>query len=216
MTRISVLIADDHAIVREGLCALISKQNDFVVVGQACGGVEALDLAGRLEPDVVVLDVSMPDMNGIEVARRLGMQHPSIRCLALSAHTDRRFVAEMLRAGARGYLAKECAFAELATAVRAVAEGKVYISPGVAADLVEDYVGSLPERLPRLHDALSDREREALIHLAEGDSIKEAAFAMGVSSKTLDTFRRRILTKLGLTSAADLTRYAIREGLIEA
>lgn len=214
MKKIKVLIVDDHAIVREGLRALIAGQAGLDMVGEATSGEEALKMAAQLNPDVVVMDVSMPGMNGIEATRRLKAGQPHVQCVALSAHTDRRFVAEMLRAGACGYLPKECAFTELATAIRAAAEGKSYLSPNVTGGLVQDYVTLMPERVPRPHDALSAREREVLIQLAEGNSIKETAFALGVSTKTVDTLRRRTLTKLDCRTATDLTKYAIREGLI--
>ncbi len=212
--KIRVLIVDDHAIMREGLRTLIATRNDMEAVGEARSGMEALELVPRLLPDVVVLDISMPGMNGIETARRLAKDHPAIKVVALSVHTDRRFVAEMLKVGAVGYLPKDGAFDELAIAVLAAVAGQTYISPSVAGDIVKDYVDLLPQQVPRPHETLSSREREVLIRIAEGESVKEAAFAMGVDSKTVDTFRRRLMAKLNLHSGADMTKYAIREGLI--
>ncbi len=209
-----VLIVDDHAIMREGLRTLIAARSDMEVAGEACGGLEAIEKVRTLRPDVVVLDISMPGMNGIETARRLLEASPHLKIVALSVHTDRRFVAEMLRAGACGYLPKDGAFDELAMAVLAAAAGKTYVSPSVAGEIVRDFVGNMPQRAPRPHEALSTREREVLVRMAEGESAKEAAFAMGVESKTVDTFRRRLMAKLDLHCVADLTKYAIREGLI--
>ncbi len=209
-----VLIVDDHAIMREGLRTLIAARPDMVAAGEACCGMEALEKVRTLLPDVVVLDISMPGMNGIETARRLLEASPHLKIVALSVHTDRRFVAEMLRAGACGYLPKDGAFDELAVAVLAAAAGQTYISPSVAGDMVKDYVGMMPPQVPRPHETLSAREREVLVRIAEGESVKEAAFAMGIDPKTVDTFRRRLMAKLDLKSGADLTKYAIREGLI--
>jgi DNA-binding NarL/FixJ family response regulator len=211
---IRVLIVDDHAIMREGLRTLIAGRDDMDVVGEASDGASALQLAASLAPDVVVLDVSMPGMNGIETARRLCARCPGIRIVALSAHADRRFVAEMLRAGACGYLPKDDAFDELALAVRAAVAGKTYVGPGIAGDVLRDYVSRLPERLPKPHETLSAREREVLVSLAEGRSVKETAYAMGISSKTVETFRHRLMRKMNFRVPADLTKYAIREGLI--
>jgi len=211
--KIKVLIVDDHAIMREGLRTLLSGRGGMDVVGEASDGAEALALAQSLHPDVVVLDISMPGMNGIEAARRMVEANPLIRIVALSAHTDRRFVAEMLRAGAKGYLPKDDAFDELTIAVHVAMKGQTYISPSVAGDMVQDYVTRLPKHIPMPHEDLSPREREVMIYLAEGKSIKEIAFAMAISTKTVDTFRRRLMVKLGTHSNADVAKYAIRSGL---
>ncbi len=214
MRTIRVWIADDHAIVREGLRAMLSGQSGMDVVGEATHGEEVLSGAVQLNPDVVVMDVSMPGMNGMEATRRLKAEQPRIRCVALSTHTDRRFVSEMLRAGACGYLPKECAFRELAMAIRTVMEDKTYISPNVAGGLVKDYVSLMAEGERRPHNNWSERERDVLIQLAEGHSVKEIAFDLGISTKTVDTVRRRTLDKLNCQTNTDLTQYAIREGLI--
>jgi DNA-binding NarL/FixJ family response regulator len=155
----------------------------------------------------------MPGMNGIEAARRMVKANPRVKIVALSAHTDRRFMAEMLRAGAKGYLPKDDAFEELALAVHAVVKGQTYVSPGVAGDMVQDYLAQLPKHVPMPHENLSPREREVMLHLADGKSIKEIAFAMGISTKTVETFRRRLMAKLGAQSNTDVAKYAIRSGL---
>ena len=211
--KIHVLIADDHALMREGLRTLIERRPDMSVVGEAGNGIEALSMAAHLSPHVAVMDVAMPDMNGIEATRRMAKAHPATKIIALSVHTDRRFVLEMLKAGAFGYLPKDCAFDELAMAVRSVAAGKIYISPEVAGDVMQEFL-SPGAHLPKTPvECLSEREREVFQRLAEGQTIKEAAFEMGISPKTVETFRRRLMEKLDVRSVADLTKYAIREGI---
>ncbi len=210
---VRVLIADDHQIVREGLCALLNKEDDLEVIGEAQDGRQAVEMAARLTPDVVILDVAMPDLNGIEAARQILAELPQARVMALSMHTDRRFVMEMLRAGASGYLLKDCAFEELARAIRTVATNQTYLSPGIAGVIVEDYVHHVPvERGAGAH-ALTAREREVLQLLAEGRTTKRIAQQLTVSVKTIETHRRQIMAKLGLDSVAELTKYAVREGL---
>ena len=211
--KIKVLIVDDHAIMREGLRTLLSGRGGMDVVGEASNGMEALSQAQLLDPDVVVLDISMPGMNGIETARRMAESNPRVKIVALSAHTDRRFVAEMLGAGAKGYLPKDDAFDELALAVHVAMKGQTYISPSVTDDMVQDYVTRLPKHVPMPHEALSPREREVMLHLADGKNVKEIGFAMDISPKTVDTFRRRLMAKLDARSNADVTKYAIRSGL---
>jgi len=223
-----VLLADDHRIVREGLKSLLEGQPDLTVVAEASDGRQAVQLARELSPDVVVMDVAMPQLNGIEATRQLAGQDPGMKIVALSMHSDRRFVSEALKAGASGYVLKDGAFDELISAIRAVVSDKVYLSPRVAGVVVEDYVRRLPPRdgSHSLHagaaehsarhgafDALTPREREVLQLMAEGYATKEVAHRLSVSVKTVETHRRQIMEKLDLHSVAELTKYAIREGL---
>jgi DNA-binding NarL/FixJ family response regulator len=217
-----VLIADDHRIVREGLRSLLEDQPDLEVVAEADNGRQALEMAAEHEPDVVVMDVAMPQLNGIEATRRLMNDQPNTKVVALSMHSDRRYVAEALKAGAAGYLLKDGAFDELVTAIRAVVANKVYLSPRVAGVVVDDYVRRLPadeggrtsgrEESNAFHK-LTVREREVLQLMAEGFATKEIATRLHVSVKTVETHRRQLMEKLQLYSVAEVTKYAIREGL---
>lgn len=209
-----ILLADDHQIVREGLKALLETQEGLQVIGQASSGREATELARELQPDVVVMDVGMPDLNGIEATRRILSELPGTRVVALSMHSDRRFLQEMLKAGAVAYLLKDSAFEELALAVRAVASGRVYLSPQIANVVVDGYLGrSIGEANPSAFAVLTSREREVLQLIAEGKTTKQIGAALHVSVKTVETHRRQIMEKLDLRSVAELTKYAIREGL---
>jgi len=208
-----ILIADDHTIVREGLRALVEKEADLTVVAEAGSGSAAVRLARQHRPDVVVMDISMPDMNGIDATRQLRAELPGVRILALSMETDRRFVVEVLKAGATGYLLKDCAFAELATAIRAVAGDETYLAPRITELVIKDYLQRIPEHEPVSHEKLTARERDVLQLIAAGKNTKEIAFALAVSVKTVENQRQSIMKKLGLFSIAELTKYAVREGL---
>jgi len=210
---LKVLLADDHKIVRDGLRTLLEKHDDIVVVGEAEDGREALQLSRKLQPDVVVMDIAMPDLNGIEAARQLLAEYPGIRIAALSMHSDKRFVSEMLKAGASAYLLKDCAFEELITAIRTIMTGKIYLSPGIAGVVIEDYIRKGSSVESSVFSLLSDREREVLQLMVEGRSTKEVAAHLNVSIKTVETHRTNIMTKLDIHSIAELTKYAIREGL---
>jgi DNA-binding NarL/FixJ family response regulator len=210
---IKVLLADDHKIVREGLRSLLEKEPDINVIAMAHNGRMAVQLAGDLRPDVAVIDIAMPEMNGIEAIRRIFGEDPGIRILALSMHSARRFVVEALSAGAKGYILKDCASEDLVRAIRIVADNETYLSPKIAGLIVKDYVKRLPESAPSVDLILSTREREVLQLIAEGKSTKEIAFTLGISVKTAETHRQQIMKKLNLHSVAELTRYAIREGL---
>lgn len=210
METIRVLIADDHQMLRKGLAGLLAESG-FEVVAEAGDGREAVRLAGQLLPDVAVLDVTMPGLNGIEAARSICRDAPSVRVLALSMHSESRFVTEMFKAGANGYVLKMCEFEELAEAVRTVAAGGSYVSRQVAGEVIRNLAGQLPDSSDA--GGLSDREREVLQLLAEGKSSKECALLLHVSVKTIDTHRRQIMQKLNLSSVAELTKYAIRSGL---
>ena len=211
---IRVLIADDHKIMLAGLRSLLEKQTDFDVVGEADNGRRAVQMAQEKKPEVVVMDVSMPDLNGMEATKQIIESLPETRVIALSMHSDKRFVIGMLRAGASGYLLKDCASQELANAILQVARGKKYLSPEITGVVIDDVLlaGSSEEEATAASQ-LSPREREVLQLIAEGWSTKQIASHLYVSIKTIETHRRQIMKKLDLHAIADLTKYAIREGL---
>lgn len=215
MNTISILLADDHKIIREGLRALIRQQKNMAVVAEAEDGREAVNLAREHGPDVVIMDVAMPGLNGMEATRQILSDVPDTRIIALSMHSDRRFVAEMLKAGARGYLLKDSAFEEMVMAVKEVMAGKTYLSPTVAGMVVDDYVRriSVPAGTDTSIPRLTPREREVLQMIAEGKSTKEVAAELTISVKTVETFRRQIMNKLDIHNIAELTKFALREGL---
>ena len=211
-----ILLADDHQIVREGLKSLLNSHEDMEVVGEARDGRSAVQMAKDLAPDVVIMDVGMPHLNGIEATRQITAREPEAKVVALSMHADRRFMGEMLKAGAKGYLLKDGAFEELATAIRSVVANKVYLSPRIANVVVDDYVRRTPGQPSGDASAfarLTPREREVLQLMAEGRATKEIAMDLKVSIKTVETHRRQIMEKLSIHSVAELTKYAIREGL---
>jgi len=208
-----ILLADDHKIIREGLRTLIEKQSDMKVVDEAEDGRTTVRLANELQPDVVIMDISMPDLNGIEAARQVSIDCPGMKIVALSMHSDRRFVIEMFKAGASGYMLKDCAFEELARAIRVVMANRIYLSPSISDKVVSEYIRNLPPEEESAFSALSHREREVLQVLAEGFSTKEIAAKLSVSTKTVETHRQNIMHKLSIFSIAELTKYAIREGL---
>ena len=215
MNTISILLADDHKIIREGLRALIRQQKNMAVVAEAEDGREAVNLAREHGPDVVIMDVAMPGLNGMEATRQILSDVPDTRIIALSMHSDQRFVAEMLKAGARGYLLKDSAFEEMVMAVKEVMAGKTYLSPTVAGMVVDDYVRriSVPAGTDTSIPRLPPREREVLQMIAEGKSTKEVAAELTISVKTVETFRRQIMNKLDIHNIAELTKFALREGL---
>ena len=208
-----IVLADDHRIMREGLRRLLDAEPGLEVVGEAGDGRTAITLVEEHHPDLVILDIGMPDLNGIEAARRILGEHPTIKIVALSMHADRRFVGEMLKAGASAYVLKEGAFEELIAAIEAVTEGKIYLSPRIAGVVVDDYLTQMERPARTVFGVLSSREREVLQLMAEGLATKEIAAALHVSVKTIETHRRQIMEKLNLHSVAELTKYAIREGL---
>lgn len=217
MSKIKVLVADDHAIVREGVRMILAKEKDIEVVGEAEHGQQALDLVETHEPDVVVMDISMPGMGGIEATQKVKERHPRVNVLALTMHEDESYVFQLLRAGASGYVLKRAAAQDLVQAVRAAARGEAFLYPSVARKVVEDYlrrveVGEERER----YDGLTGREKEILTLIAEGLANQEIAQKLYISIKTVQTHRAHILEKLGLHDRTELVRYAIRKGLIEA
>jgi len=211
--RIKILLADDHKIVRDGLRTLVEKEPDMEVVGEAENGRRAVRLSRELAPDVVIMDVTMADLNGIEAARQIHKETPDVKVIALSMHSDRRFVAGMLEAGASGYLLKDCAFEELTRAIKNVVSNKIYLSPGITDVVVKDYLGKSTKASRSAFSELTNREREVLQLLAEGRSTKQIAESLHVSVKTIETHRRQIMEKLDIHSIAELTKYALREGL---
>jgi len=208
-----ILIADDHTIVREGLRALIEKESDLEVVAEAENGTRAVQLARQHLPEIVVMDISMPEMNGIDATRLIVTELPDIRVLALSMETDRRFVVEILKSGATGYLLKDAAFSELATAIRAVADNQTYISHKISQMLIKEFIQKIPEEVSLTYEKLTLREREILQLIADGKPLKEVASICNLSLRTLENQRLTLMKKLNLYSIAELTKYAIREGL---
>jgi DNA-binding NarL/FixJ family response regulator len=209
----SVLLVDDHGMIRSGLRALLQAEPDLKVVGEANQGRTAVEMVHSLSPDVVVMDLRMPDMNGIEATRQLAAASPDAKVIGLSANGDRQSVVEMLRAGAKGYVLKESAFEELSQAIHMVMRNKIYLSPAITDLMVEGWLDRDGETLPSAFGALSAREREVLQLIAEGKATKEVAATLNVSVKTAETHRRNLMEKLRLDSVAELTKYAIREGI---
>jgi len=209
--RIRILLADDHAVVRQGFRMILSAHPDLEIVGEAGNGREAVELAATLRPDVVVMDVAMPELNGIEATRRLTADNPHTRVVALSMHKDSVYVREILRAGARGYLLKDSVADDLVAAVRAVASGEGYLSPGVSNAVLDDYRKHVTNPI----DLLSSREREVLQMLAEGKTNKEIAVVLNLSVYTVEAHRGRIMEKLNVHSINELVRFALRNGLID-
>jgi DNA-binding NarL/FixJ family response regulator len=210
---ISIVLADDHRILRHGLKGLLEKQEDFHVAGEAGNGLDAVRMARELAPRVMIVDLKMPGMNGIEAIGRIAVEAPGVQTLALSMESDRRFVVEALKAGASGYLVKDCGTDELYSAVRTVAAGEVYLGPGISRLLVKEYLQRIPEGEDATLALLTCREREVLQQVADGMSTKEIAYRYGVSLKTVETQRQSVMKKLNLFSIAELTKYAVREGL---
>ena len=208
---IRILLADDHALVRQGFRMILEAQPDMEIVGQAGNGREAVELASKLHPDVTVMDVAMPELNGIEATRRITTVSPRTRVLALSMHKDSMYVREILRAGARGYLLKDSGDADLVAAVRAVAKGDGYISPSVSGAVLSDYRRHVTDPL----DLLTSREREVLQMIAEGKTNKEIATLLSLSVYTVEAHRGRVMEKLNLHSTGELVRFALRNGLID-
>jgi two-component system response regulator NreC len=208
-----VFVADDHSIIRQGLCALLEKLPDVEVVGAVKDGRKAIELVGELKPDIVIMDVTMPNLNGIDATRKILEQRRDVKVIALSMHSSRRFVAEMLKAGASGYLLKECLFDELIEAIQTVLAGGTYLSHKITGVVVDDYVKRMSLKNQSEAPGLSQREREVLQLLAEGKSTKQIALQFHVSDKTIESTRRNIMEKLGINTVAGLTKYAVREGL---
>lgn len=215
-----IVLIDDHILIRSGLRKLLESQSGLQVVGEADDGRAGVELARQLSPDIILIDISMPGLNGIDATRQIIAATPSVKIIALSMHSDRQFVTEMVKAGAMGYLLKSSAQSELMMAVQAVSRGQVYLSPQAAAVIVDNYVrredakGIVP-REPLVFATLSTREREVLQLLAEGKTSKEIAITLSVSVKTIETHRAQIMDKVGIRTIAELTKYAVRQGLTD-
>ena len=209
----TIVLVDDHGMVRSGLRALLEREPGFSVVGEAADGRAAVRLIQELSPDVVVMDLRMPGLNGIEAARQAIAAKPGVKVIALSGSSDEITTVEMLRAGATGYVLKDAAFEELVIAIRTVLKGSVYLSPPVASILVGDYVNGNVASRESVFSALSAREREVLQLIAEGKATKEVASTLDISLKTAETHRRNLMLKLRVDSVAELTKYAVRQGL---
>ncbi|MGA3018156.1 MAG: response regulator transcription factor [Bryobacteraceae bacterium] len=215
MKTIRILLADDHTVVRKGLRLLLESQAGFLVIADAADGREAVALAERHAPDVVVMDVAMPALNGIEAARQITAKQPQTAVVFLSMHSDEGYVLKALKAGARAYILKDSAEYDLINAVKAVSDGKAFFSPAISKMLVEDYMRQMQERqVEDSFELLTTREREVLQLLAEGRSNKEVAAVLNLSLYTVETHRGNILQKLNLHSVAELILYAIRKGVI--
>ena len=215
MKKLRILLADDHIVVRTGLRALLERQPNLEVVGESENGRETVELAASLGPDVVVMDVAMPVLNGIEATKMIVTQCPTTAVVILSMHADESYVMRALKAGARGYLLKDSAAADLISAIQAVSQNKSFFSPKVSRILAEDYVRVLKQRgAVDSYDLLTSREREILQLLAEGKANKEVATALNISSYTVETHRGHILQKLNLHNPAELVLYAVRKGII--
>jgi two-component system, NarL family, response regulator NreC len=215
MKKLRILLADDHIVMRTGLRALLERQPNLEVVGESENGRETVALAASLKPDVVVMDVGMPVLNGIEATQTIVTQNPTVAVVILSMHADESYVMRALKAGARGYLLKDSAAADLIGAIQAISQGKSFFSPKVSRILAEDYVRVLKQKgAVDTYDLLTSREREILQLLAEGKTNKEVATALNISPYTVETHRSHILQKLNLHNSAELVLYAVRKGII--
>jgi two-component system response regulator NreC len=209
---VNIILADDHKLFREGLLTILNGELEFTVIAQADNGREVVKLARKNPVDVIVMDIAMPELNGIEATRQVLQENPKLKVVALSMHSDRHFVTGMLKAGAKGYLLKDCAGAELIKAIREVLLDRYYISEEISTTVLNDYVGKLVGEEDEVSE-LSGREREVLQLIAEGKATQEIADTLFISVKTVEAHRAKIKAKLKLNSIPELTKYAIREGL---
>ena len=212
MSAIRVLLADDHSLVRAGIRSLLGAMADVQVVAEASSGEEALELAAREQPDVVLMDIAMKDITGLDAAARMRERHPAVRVVILSMHSGEEYVLQALRAGAAGYLLKDAATGELELALRSVMRGESWLSPAVSRQVVEGYVQRAGAEAPP--DVLTTRQREVLRLVAGGKSTKEIAFFLNLSVKTVETHRAQIMERLGIRDVPGLVRYALRTGLV--
>jgi two-component system response regulator NreC len=210
---IKILLADDHKITRDGLKALLESQKNMIVIGEAENGRQAVRLASELAPDVIVMDINMPELNGIEATRQIIAELPDTKIIALSMYSDKRYVVGMLKAGVSGYLLKNCAFDELVSAITAVVANQNYMSQKIADTVMKDYANILESSDSSPASTLTAREREVLQLIAEGLKTKDIATRIHVSVKTVETHRQQVMRKLNAKSVAELTKIALREGL---
>lgn len=215
MTPIRVLMADDHKLFIDGLGSILQQRADMQVAGAARDGMTTVRLAAELKPDIVLMDISMPQLNGIEATRKILAERPTTRVIMLSMHSDPRYVVAAFRAGARGYLLKDSASEDLLEAIERVSAGEVYLSSKMSGQIVLDFISDVHTGESSAYSVLSPREREVLQLIAEGHSTKDIAARLSVSVKTVETHRKQVMDKLDLHSIAELTKYAIREGLTE-
>jgi len=215
MRKIRVLIADDHGVVRRGLRLQLEQHDDFEVVGEASDGREAITLLDKLAPDIIIMDIAMPNLNGIQATAQIVKKNPQVGIIVLSMHSDETYLARTLAAGAKGYLLKDNAEVDLERAVRVVAQGKPYFSPAIANTLLEDYMRQMQQRgLQDSYDLLTEREKEILQLLAEGKTNKDVAQLLNLSPNTVETHRTRLMQKLDLHSTAEIVLYAVRKQII--
>ena len=210
---IKILIADDHKMFCECLRRMLDEQPAMEVIGEADNGRDAVQLALELAPDLVIMDISMPDLNGIEAVSQILKKKPNIKVICLSMHDDEKYVSMMLKAGAKGYILKDCPFDEMVNAINEVLQDRICLSPGIVNIVARDYVNQLPSTKQSDMQVLTEREREVLTLLADGKSTKEVAAMLYVSNKAIEAHRRRMMKKLNVSSIAELTKYAIREKL---
>lgn len=209
---IKIIIADDHHLIREGLKALLEKEPNLSVIDDAADGQTTFEIVQRNKPDIVIMDISMPGLNGIEATKKIISKVPGVRVVALSIYSESKYIYNMLKAGASAYLVKDCVIDELVDAIHTVAGGKIYVSPRIAGTVVKNYIQQASQHEPT-YALLTAREQEVLQLLSEGNSAKEIAQLLKVSVKTIETHRSQIMNKLDMHSIAELTKYAIREGL---
>jgi DNA-binding NarL/FixJ family response regulator len=210
---IRIILADDHTVLRHGLSRSFQNEKDMEIIAQAKDGRSTVELVKELKPDVVIMDISMPDLNGIEATRQITRDFPRVKIIALSMHSSKNFIIEMFKAGASGYLLKDCEFDELANAVRIVSADKTYISPSISDVVVENYMRNYPEKKDSAFSILTKREREILQLLTEGKTTKQIAKSLHISTKTVEVHRLNVMSKLKIDNIAQLTKYAIQEGL---
>ena len=214
MQKIRVLVVDDHTIVRDGICALLALAGDIEVIGEAANGSEALKIVKELEPDVVLMDITMPVMDGLEATRQIRRKFPRIRVLALTQYDDKEYVFPVIAAGASGFISKVAASSELTSGIRSVYQGDSYLSPSIARLLIEDYQRGGGQAIHEPYERLTDREREVLKLIAEGRTTKEVADILVISPRTVEGHKTNLMAKLGIHNRTELVKYALRKGII--
>lgn len=211
---VKLIVADDHTLLREALCNKLDSKHDLEVIVQADDGRQAIELCQKHVPELIIMDVSMPDLNGVEATKRIHDNNPNIKIIALSMHSEQKFVTDMLKAGASGYLNKACRFEELLEAINVVISGEIYLDRSIGTKVIKDYLSSLSQKEDSNSEILTSREREVLQMVAEGKSSKEIAFKLGIEEHTIVKHRQNIMNKLDIRDIPGLTKYAIREGII--
>jgi len=215
MGKIRVLIVDDHTILRQGVKALLDNQEGIQVVGEAPDGREALKITDEVKPDVILMDIAMPGLNGLEATRRIKNKHPQIKILVLTMYTNEEYISQILKAGADGYLVKETAYDDLVSAIKAVQSGEAFMSPSISKKVIKTYIQQSQRSEERAEDLLSSREREVLQLIAEGNSSKKIAELLFISPKTVENHRTHIMDKLNIHNRTGLIKYAIRKGIVD-